>query len=76
MNSALVVMAILGCSDSGDQCQTVQVTPVQYASVAECNAAAEAALNRYTGLAYPVVAARCQKADGPTFVAAEASPAG
>lgn len=76
MNTALIVMAILGCADSGDQCQTVQVTPTQYVSVAACNAAAEATLSRYTGLDFPVVAARCQKGDGPTFVAAEISPAG
>lgn len=76
MNTALIVMAILGCANSGDQCQTVQITPTAYASVAECNAAAEATLNRYTGLTYPVVAARCQKADAPTLVEAEVSPAG
>lgn len=76
MNTALIVMAILGCADSGDQCQTVQVTPTQYVSVAECNAAAEATLNRYTGLTYPVVAARCQKADGPTMAEVSADAAG
>ena len=76
MNPALVVMAILGCGDGGDQCQTVRVEPTQFVSVAECNAAAETTLQRYTGLSYPVVAVRCQKATAPTYVAASAQPAG
>ena len=76
MNPALIVMAILGCADGGDQCQTVRVEQTQYASVAECNAAAEVTLGRYAGLTYPVVAVRCQKATGPTLVQASLSPAG
>ena len=76
MNPVLIVMAILGCADAGDQCQTVKVEPVTYASVAACNAAAEATLGRYTGLTYPVVAASCQQSTGPTLVAAEVQPAG
>lgn len=65
MNPALVVMAILGCADGGDRCQTVQVSPVRYESVAACNAAAETTLNGFTSLWYPVVAASCQKAALP-----------
>lgn len=76
MIPALIVMAILGCADGGDQCQTVQVAPTRYASVAECNAAAEATLGRYTGLTYPVVAVRCQKSTGPSLVEVELQPAG
>ncbi len=76
MNPALIVMAILGCADGGDQCQTVQLAPTRFETVAACNAAAEATLNRYTNLAYPVIAVRCQKAAGPTLVAADATPAG
>jgi hypothetical protein len=57
-------------------CQTVRTEPTQYVSVAECNAAAESALNRYTGLSYPVVAVRCQKAATPMIVTASLNPAG
>ena len=76
MNPALIVMAILGCADGGDQCQTVQIAPTRYADVAQCNAAAEATLNRYSGLTYPVIAVRCQKAAGPALVEAATTPAG
>jgi len=76
MNPALIVMAILGCADGGDQCQTVQVAPARFENLSECNAAAEATLNRYSGLDYPVIAARCQKANGPTLVEASTTPAG
>lgn len=76
MNPALIVMAILGCADGGDQCQTVRVEQTRYVSVAECNAAAEATLGRYSGLTYPVVAVQCQKASGPQFVAVTTQPAG
>ena len=76
MNPALIVMAILGCSDSGDQCQTVRIDQTRFVNVAECNAAAETALTRYGGLSYPVVAVRCQKADTPAIADAELQPAG
>ena len=76
MIPALVVMAILGCADGGDQCQTVQIAPTRYATIAACNAAAEATLGSYTGLTYPVVAASCQKAAAPALVEADATPAG
>ena len=76
MNPVLFVMAILGCADAGDQCQTVQVVPVQYVSAAACNAAAEPTLGRYSGLTYPVVAASCQKVDRPVVAEAGIAPAG
>lgn len=76
MNPALIVMAILGCADGGDECQTVRVEPTRFVSVAECNAAAEATLNRYAGLTYPVVAVRCQNAAGTTLVDASVAPPG
>ena len=76
MNPALIVMAILGCSDAGDECQTVRYDQAQYVSVAECNAAAEAALTRYSGLTYPVIAVRCQKPSAPMIVDAALTPSG
>ena len=76
MTPALIVIAILGCSDAGDACQTVRTEPTQFVSVAECNAAAEATLTRFTGLSYPVVAVRCQKAATPVMVSAALTPAG
>ena len=76
MNPALIVMAILGCGDGGDQCQTVRTEQTSYTSVAQCNAAAGQTLVRYSGLTYPVIAVRCQKNDGPMMVSAAAQPQG
>lgn len=76
MDTALIVMAILGCGDAGDQCQTVRTEPTSYSTVAQCNAAAEGTLSRYAGLTYPVIAVRCQKSGGPMLVEASAQPAG
>ena len=76
MNSALIVMAIVGCGDAGDDCQTVRVDQARYVSVVQCNAAAEDALTRYTGLSYPVIAVRCQKASAPMVAEAALTPAG
>ncbi len=76
MTPGLIAMAILGCADTGDQCQTVQYAPVRFASVAQCNAAAEATLGGFATLAYPVLAARCQKIDVPTVAEASATPVG
>ena len=60
MSPLLIAMTLLGCSDAGDQCQTVRVLPARYASVAACNAAAETVLTRLTEADAPVMAVRCQ----------------
>ena len=76
MNTALIAMAILGCGDAGDQCQTVRVEAPRFATIEACNAAAADTLTRYTGLTYPVVAVRCQKAAVPTLATANVQPNG
>ncbi|MCA3254534.1 MAG: hypothetical protein INF91_02825 [Alphaproteobacteria bacterium] len=73
MNSALIVMAILGCADGGGQCQTVRTVETPYASVAACNAAAGPVLERLTDLEYPTLMAQCQRSARRGDVA-EASP--
>ncbi len=62
MSPLLIAMTLLGCSDAGDQCQTVRVLPVRYESVAACNAAAEGVLTRLTEADAPMMAVRCQSA--------------
>ncbi len=62
MFAGLIVMAILGCGDDGDACQRVGTAKATYASTAECNAAAEAELQKMSGFAYPVIAVRCEPA--------------
>ena len=61
MGPLFYVMAIMGCADSGNQCQQARVEPVQYRSAAQCQAAINAALMRNTDLFYPVIAASCQQ---------------
>ena len=69
MHPALIVMAILGCGDGGDQCQRVGTAPASYTSIAQCNAAAEVELQKMTGLAYPVIAAKCEAGPRPVQIA-------
>ena len=60
MSPLLIAMTLLGCSDAGDQCQTVRVLPARYATVAACNAAAGDILTRLTDYSAPMMAVRCQ----------------
>ena len=59
MSPVLVAMALLGCSDAGDQCRTLRVLPARYASVAACYAASNAVLLRQPDEA-PMLAVRCR----------------
>ena len=61
MKEVLIVMAILGCGDDSRDCQTVQTVDAGFSSVAACNAASPAVLERLTDLAYPVIMAQCRK---------------
>lgn len=72
MHPVLIVMAVLGCGDGGEQCQQVERLPTTYASVAACNAAAQDELGRYNNLDYPTIMAQCQAAPGS--MVADATP--
>ena len=67
MSPLLIAMTLLGCSDAGDACQTLRVLPARYATVAACNANAEAVLTRTTEVTHPVMAVHCQKLPEPVF---------
>ncbi len=67
MEPLYYMMAILGCSDAGTQCQQARLEPARYASAAQCQAEMAAALQRSTDLLYPVVQASCQRS-GVTMV--------
>lgn len=75
MKEALIVMAILGCADDSNQCQTVQRVDAPFATVAACRAASGAVLAKLTDLAYPVIVANCEKSPKGAL-AAEARPVG
>lgn len=70
MTPLLIAMTLLGCSDAGDQCQTVRVLAPRYVSVDACNAAAEGVLTRLTESSAPVMAVHCQKSDAPMVAVA------
>lgn len=61
MHEALIIMAILGCGDDGNQCQTVQRVSAPYETVDACRAAAPAVLEKLTDLAYPSIVANCER---------------
>jgi hypothetical protein len=54
------VMAIMGCADGSTQCAEARVVPVRYASVAQCQAAMPAMLERNSDIDYPVISAACR----------------
>lgn len=54
------VMAIMGCADGSTQCAEARVVPVRYASVAQCQAAMPATLQRNSDIDYPVISAACR----------------
>lgn len=74
MQEALIVMAILGCADDSNQCQTVQRVEAPFESVDACRAASPAVLQKLTDLAYPVIVANCAKS--PRSALAEVRPVG
>ncbi|MES2339782.1 MAG: hypothetical protein V4537_16940 [Pseudomonadota bacterium] len=61
MEPLYYVMAILGCGDDGAACQQARLEPVRYQSVAQCQAAMNAALQRSTDLSFPTIQATCQR---------------
>lgn len=70
MSPLLIAMTLLGCSDAGDQCQTIRVLPARYISVALCNAAAGDVLTRQAEIVAPMMAVRCRPtADAPVVLA-------
>lgn len=74
MQTALIVMTILGCDDSVTQCHYVATAQEHFVSVALCDAASEKILAGYSGVSYPMLVAVCQPPDTQSEVAAP--PAG
>lgn len=60
MNAALVVMTILGCSDSGTDCQYIATAQERWPTVAMCDAVSEDHLPTYANRPYAVLIAVCQ----------------
>lgn len=60
MQTALILMTILGCDDSATQCHYVEMLDQRWASIQECDASSEDKLKLYSNIDYPVVVAVCQ----------------
>jgi hypothetical protein len=75
MQTALILMTILGCDDSATQCHFVEMLDQRWATIEACDAEAEARLSGYNNISYPVVVAVCQT-PGDTDLAEAASETG
>ena len=60
MEPLFYVMAIMGCSDGSEACAQARVEPARYNSIAACQAAMPAALQRNSDLSFPVISATCR----------------
>ena len=56
------LLAIMGCGESTAQCDQVALSPVRYASEAECQAASDREVARHADADYPMVVAQCRVA--------------
>ena len=62
MGPAYFIISILGCADGGSACTAVATLQTRYATEAQCNAAAPAALMDNSNFDYPTLVARCRSA--------------
>lgn len=60
MQTALILMTLLGCDDTATRCHHIETVPQRYETVAACDSATEAQLARVDSTDYPVVVATCQ----------------
>ncbi|TPP11045.1 hypothetical protein [Rhizobium glycinendophyticum] len=73
MKTALIMMTILGCDDSVNQCQFVETPPERFVSIELCDAASESVLSRYGNIGFPTAVAVCQAPPPDIADAVEAS---
>ena len=60
MQTALILMTILGCDDSATQCHYVDMLDERWVTIQACDARSEEKLQLYSNINYPVVVAVCQ----------------
>ncbi|RWX75397.1 hypothetical protein EPK99_16970 [Neorhizobium lilium] len=63
MNSALIVMTILGCNDSGTDCHYIATVNQRWPTVALCDSVSEEQLPTFANQPYPMIIAVCQNPD-------------
>jgi hypothetical protein len=60
MQTALILMTILGCNDSVSDCQYIATLDERWSSVELCDSVSEKQLGAYANANYPMVVAVCQ----------------
>lgn len=60
MQTALILMTILGCNDSVSDCQYIATLDERWTSVELCDSVSEKQLGAYANANYPMVVAVCQ----------------
>jgi hypothetical protein len=71
MNSALIVMTILGCNDSATDCRYITTVEQRWPTVAMCDSVSEDRLPTFANQPYPVIIAVCQNPDDAMETAAK-----
>lgn len=72
MQTALIMMTILGCDDSLTECAFIDTPRERWVNIELCHAASERLLNGLTNVSYPTVIAVCQEPEpAPSSVAAD-----
>ena len=56
------LLAIMGCGESSAQCDQVALSPVRYASEADCLADSDRLIARHSDADYPTIVAQCRAA--------------
>jgi hypothetical protein len=74
MNSALIVMTILGCNDSATDCRYITTVEQRWPTVALCDSVSEERLPSFANQPYPVIIAVCQNPDEAIETAAKTKP--
>lgn len=75
MQTAFIIMSILGCDDTATQCHFVEMLDERWATIQACDAGSEDRLRTYSNLDYPVVVAVCQTPGDAGLAEVQAEPA-
>lgn len=70
METALIVLAIFGCTEDFNDCTKVDGPVMEFASKAECTRQIDDALGLRTDLPFPIITARCAPTQDEPLVAA------
>ncbi|MEP3438313.1 MAG: hypothetical protein ABJN75_16270 [Hoeflea sp.] len=75
MQTALILMTILGCDDTATQCHYIEMLDQRWATIQQCDASSEDKLQLYSNIDYPVVVAVCQTPEDTGLAEVDGEPA-